>query len=165
MDFPENYWLLLDYPDNKRAMQGKREMGILDSDYLLLKPIDSMFVGIKTQNGKFVCVDRAINSVAANRDYIGDWETLFMTERPGDIVTFQSSEKKYLGVNDQSRIVAESILPKIAGVFRKVKLSQGKFALKAYDGTYVSLEDDLTKGLIIGAVNIGPNESFELVKK
>jgi len=63
------------------------------------------------------------------------------------------------------KIVVWNELPNKTELFRKIDLGKHKFALQAYNSTFVSVTSDSVNSLKMGSEKIGTTEIFELVSK
>jgi hypothetical protein len=164
--FPKDFPLLFDYTDAENAKKGLAEREILHEEYFHLPTIDSNYVGIKAFNGKYICADKEKDAVIANRNYIGEWETFLLIQRPKNLYSMKSFQNKFLGINPKSKeIVARKERPGQSELFRKIDLDDKRFVLKTYNGDYVTVASDSSISLMTGAKNITSQSVFELVNR
>jgi hypothetical protein len=166
--FPENYALYMCPSDNENALKGLPEREIIDDTYAWLPIVDSIRTGIKTYNGKYVSADRGIHKVVANRNFIGLWEKFLFVRRVQGYCRIQSFENNYVEVDTLhhlNHLMAEKPYQWERQMFQIVDLPNNHFALKCYDGSYVTVLSDSVFTVGTGAAKITDAQTFEWVKQ
>lgn len=166
--FPPYYSINLSYPDMENAKKGMPERDMFKPALTNLTFLYKYKIAIKGNNGKFFCAE--INDhdlINCNREKPNEWETFFISKFLGNICTIQSFQGKYLGVdlNNNSKLFAYKTYCEPTEIFRIVDLENNKFALKAFNGCYVSLKKYSPFYLISNAEGVGPYETFTLVSE
>jgi hypothetical protein len=165
-NYPENYALLLNFPDYDNLKKGLPMQEILRADYLSMKIIDTTYAGIRADNNKFVCADKFMDVVVANRTYIGEWETFLLIKRPNNIYTIQSFEKYFVGVDKMSKeIYARKDKPEETELFKKINCDQNKFVLKTYNGAYLTIDSAPPNKLKANCTDVSCAAPFEMVSR
>ncbi|HKR04886.1 MAG TPA: hypothetical protein VJY62_09635 [Bacteroidia bacterium] len=164
--FPDNYVLMLTRPDTENALKGLPEREVFDLSADGLKLLYTYKVNIKGSNQKFVCADADRNGrVVCNRDQPFSWEEFLLRRYVGDFCTLQSSKEKYVGITSEtdSILMAYQASPGKFEIFKIVDLGNNKFALKSFNGSYVTI-DKVEPGQLINSVpGIGETGTFELI--
>jgi hypothetical protein len=163
MSFPENYPLLIEPSDDEQAIKGLPERQIMDEVYLSLPALDSSYGGIKTSSGKFICGETGMGIVTANRLYMNAWETFLLIRHPGNVYTIKTFENKFVRVagSPSRNLYIDTLTNLKEQLFKKIELGTNRFALKTYNGTYVSVSSDSLASIVYGPEKISLAETFE----
>ncbi len=164
-DYPEDFDIMISTTDADNALRGLPERNLFAASIDKLKLLYSYHVSIRGFNGKFICAeyDTHNDRIIGDRDSNYEWETFLLKRYRGNICTLQSYTGKFFGVNlKDSTIHANKLQCEKTEIFRVKDLGDNLFALKAYDGSYIMLDDK--KGFLLksGSPHAYQKETFRL---